>query len=301
MRPAGFADALAAVGSPARLYRRLKISLVRPLIRPVDDPISYAEEDWDTLIVLDGCRYDVFRDRNVFEGTARKVHSNASHTVDFLTENFSEPRHDVVYVSATPQVTRVEENLHRVYHLWETDWDDECDTVRPETVTERALEAHERHPDKRLVVHYMQPHYPFIGPKGRELGDHGTYTGGLRRRHRPIVWEMIAAGSVDAELVREAYVENLDIALPHVRALTDRLDGKSVVTSDHGNLFGERVSRLPITVEGHPPRFNHPDLTAVPWLELPFEERREVVAEEPEDRTWYSERAEEKLRAIGYV
>lgn len=29
-------------------------------------------------------------------------------------------------------------------------------------MTETALEAAERFPHKRLVVHYMQPHYPFV-------------------------------------------------------------------------------------------------------------------------------------------
>jgi hypothetical protein len=46
--------------------------------------------------------------------------------------------------------------------LFNEDWDDETGTVRAETRTNAALEAAERFPHKRLVVHYMQPHYPFV-------------------------------------------------------------------------------------------------------------------------------------------
>jgi len=42
-------------------------------------------------------------------------------------------------------------------------------------------------------------------------------------------------------MVWEAYNENLDIVLTEIEALLDELDGKSVITADHGNLVGERL------------------------------------------------------------
>jgi hypothetical protein len=35
-----------------------------------------------------------------------------------------------------------------------------------EVVTEAALEAAEWYPNERLIVHYLQPHAPYIGPTG---------------------------------------------------------------------------------------------------------------------------------------
>jgi len=43
-------------------------------------------------------------------------------------------------------------------------------------------------------------------------------------------------------MVWEAYNENLDIVLTEIEALLDELDGKSVITADHGNLVGERLT-----------------------------------------------------------
>jgi len=63
--------------------------------------------------------------------------------------------------------------------------------------------------------------------------------------------------------------------------LLDELDGKSVVTSDHGNLFGERLWPIPIRRYGHPRGLRHPALIDVPWHEVPFETRREITADPP--------------------
>jgi len=69
--------------------------------------------------------------------------------------------------------------------VWKYAWDDDLGTVPAAAVTDRAVAlARERDPE-RLVVHYMQPHHPFV-PLTRStattgwLGPEATATTGIR-------------------------------------------------------------------------------------------------------------------------
>ncbi|WP_233263375.1 LTA synthase family protein [Halorhabdus sp. CUG00001] len=283
------------------LKREAKTRFVRPFVRNEIDAISFVDRDWDSLVVLDACRYDIFDEHNPFEREAKRVHSNASHTGDFLRRNFADSHPDTVYVTASPQVAQLGGEFAHVEHVWQDDWDESERTVLPEKMTDRALELADRFPKKRLVVHYMQPHFPFIGPTGENLHSQGSFLNGHRNRTYPSVWERLDAGEADIELVRDAYAENLEVALPAVERLVDTLDGKSVVTSDHGNLYGKRVSPLPVRLYGHPPGIPDPELTAVPWVELPFESRRDITASTTSAAETDSGRTQERLRTLGYV
>ncbi|MFW5949793.1 MAG: hypothetical protein ACOCR6_00370 [archaeon] len=283
------------------LRREAKARLVRPLVRRDYEPISYVERDWDTLVILDACRYDVFPVNNPFPVEVERVYSNASHTRDFLRKNFAGDHPDTVYVTASPQVANYGGNFAHVEHVWRDGWNDATNTVLPETVTERALSVAETYPHKRLVVHYMQPHYPFIGPTGTAFGEQGSFLDGRTDRSYPSVWERLDAGLVDADRVREAYVENLEAALPAVQELVDGISGKTVVTSDHGNLFGKRVSWLPIEIYGHPPGIFDTELTSVPWVELPYDERREITEASTETAVTGDGDVEDRLESLGYV
>jgi len=283
------------------IKREAKARLVRPFTRGEYEPISFADRDWDTLVILDACRYDVFAANNPFPVAAERVHSNASHTREFLRRNFAGRHPETVYVAASPQVASHGGEFAHVEHAWRTEWDDDSGTVPPETVTERALALAERYPRKRLVVHYMQPHFPFIGPTGERLAAQGSYLDGRRDRIYPSVWERLDAGDADEGLVREAYEENLRVALPAVERLVDGLDGKTVVTSDHGNLFGKRVSPLPVRIYGHPPGIADGELTAVPWVELPFDSRREITTADTQTAETDGGPRRDRLEALGYV
>jgi len=80
-----------------------------------------------------------------------------------------------VYVTANPQFHKIREELdcefHAVIDCWWEDWDDAVQTVRPETTTSAALKAAAEYPEKRLFVHFNQPHVPFIGESGAETFD----------------------------------------------------------------------------------------------------------------------------------
>lgn len=263
--------------------------------------IKVMDEDWDNLIILDACRYDLFEEVNTIEGELRSVISGDSSTSGFLQYNFDDETFpDTVYVSANPQVQRHEvgERFHDCIRLWEDCWDDELRTVLPEDVTERALEAHEQHPHKRLIVHYIQPHYPFIGETGRQI-DHGSLNGGgviKSKREIKSVWDQLERGTVDRGEIWKAYRENLELAIPEINRLLSGIDGKSVITSDHGNSFGR------LRVYGHPGGTFLESLVKVPWLEKKKEPRRNIEAggNRSTDEDIYPD-VSDRLADLGYV
>lgn len=269
------------------------------------DGLNFMNQDWDNLILLDACRYDLFEHHADLEGDLRPVKSRDAATPEFLRGNFDGGEFlDTVYVTTNPMLYRHRDDLdvtfHDVIDLWTgTTWDDEHDTVLPEVVTAEAKRIDNEYPNKRLVVHYMQPHYPFIeagtsfdkGHIGKDSPDELT------------TWMQVLTGEVDVdrETLWNAYADNLRRALPHVRELTDYLPGKTVVTSDHGNMFGERASPIPVREWGHPPGIWTDELVKVPWLEIANGSRKEIVSECSVESSSEGEEVKERLESLGYV
>lgn len=263
------------------------------------------EEDWDNLIILDACRFDMFRDQNYISGDLQHRRSLGSESWEFLRSNFlGEELHETVCVTANPHVPKLPTGtFHAVVNLLEGGWDAERRTVLPETMVTAAQQATKQYPDKRLIIHFMQPHFPFIGDIGQRL-EHGGIEqpsaegDGGSKRH---VWGSLGHGRISKAHVWKAYRENLDIVLPHVETLLESLSGKSVVTADHGNLVGERTSPLPVRGYGHPRGLDAPELRTVPWLVVEGEDRRSIVAEPPVDDANPDEHlVEQRLEALGY-
>ena len=283
---------------PETVLRKIRLTLVRPFTPPTADEIDFMNEDWDILVVLDACRYDLLADRDPFNVPVQRVQSNASQTREYIKNNFlNKDYRDTVYVTASPQFADFDLNFAHIEHVWEDSWDDELRTVLPEAVTEAAIQASSEYPDKRLIVHYMQPHYPFIGSTGQSIEDQATF---VPNQKYASVWERLAGSDISEAVVREAYRENLDVVLPEVEKLRESVTGKMVVTSDHGNLYGRRVCWLPIHIYGHPARVHHPELTAVPWVEFPHDERREINKSEQAAEEEEFEEVQERLSDLGY-
>ncbi|WP_323191237.1 hypothetical protein [Halostella sp. PRR32] len=255
------------------------------------------DEDWDNLIILDGCRYDTFARHNTLEGDLIRVISGGSSTPEFIHHNYVDRTFpDTVYVSANPHIIRqeVSENFFHDVQLWREDWNDDLKTVRPEAVVESALDIVRKYPNKRLIIHFMQPHYPFIGPEGKQIEQQGLLGDDTKTLR---IWDQLRHGQIDTATVRRAYEENLEVTMPHVERLVESLSGKSVVTGDHGNSFGR------FGVYGHPHRLYLEDLVAVPWLTLSGGKRREITAGDIEQRE--NERPDDqvsdRLSHLGYL
>ncbi|QSX00164.1 hypothetical protein [Haloterrigena alkaliphila] len=287
-------------------------------------PTDIMEADWDNLLILDACRFDYLAKHNSIAGELDSAVSVASTSNEFVEKTFAgKTFHDTVYVSANGFSHHLEDGtFHEFVSTYPESQRDTLDSelyrnYRPEIVRENALEAHERHPDKRLLVHFMQPHGPYFGPKAEALRERLRTNHGLRfsawsddttvtSRSDGMVYLMDAAeaGYVSPSELQEVYVENLTLVLEHVEALLEGLDGKTVITADHGELLGESTnlySRVTGDRYEHPGYVWTPELRLVPWLVVPAEQRREIVAEDPVNRGDVDDEVvEEHLRALGY-
>ncbi len=270
-----------------------------------------TEEDWDNLILLDACRYDQFQRLAAIEAPIDSRVSVGSSTEEFLRRTFgTTDHHDIVYVTANPMHRKVglDGTFHATIDVWDTDWDEELRTVTPDTVLEAAIEAYESFPQKRLLVHFMQPHYPFIGPTGRAIEHAGfewSYrlaTTGEGSRDNPTIWDLASTGAIDIDRVWAAYDENLSLVLDRVDRLLETFEERTVITADHGNFVGERLAPF------EPRRFGHPDdvcakvLRTVPWVVVDGDTRKHIRSGPPvESRTVDESTAQSRLRDLGYV
>jgi len=276
-----------------------------------EDGINVMEGDWDNLLILDACRFDYFNEYNSIEGNLRKVISKGGHSAQFMTENFADREfHDTILVTANPFVEMFSEDVfYKVYYaeLFEH-WDEELNTIPPEAVVEATVKMNERHPNKRLISHFMQPHTPYIGPTGRDLYERyefGVFNPNIGDNEGfeipdKTIPEAVRNGPIDEEKLKQAYTENVEIAIEHARELVDELDGKSVITADHGEMLGERMFLY--KEYGHTGYVYTPELRMVPWLTVESESRRNIVEGEPQGFDTLDDKVREsRLSALGYV
>jgi hypothetical protein len=240
-------------------------------------------EDWDNLLILDGCRYDTYAEMTDNPTSLERRTSCGSESWEFMTKNFHGEFHDTIYVTANPHATKLPDGtFFKLINLLEDQWDPGVATCPPKPVADAAVEALSDHPNKRLIVHFMQPHYPFIGPTGREINQSGVYADSASGDDRKPIWKRLRQRAVDVQTVQDAYRENLALVLEVVDELLSLIDGRTVVTSDHGNLWGERTWPIPTRGFGHPTGLRHANLLDVPWDVRTHSDRRCVEQEEPE-------------------
>lgn len=230
--------------------------------------------DWDFLIILDACRADYFEEECRIPGRYERVLSAAPCTVLWLERTFP-LRYDVTYVSANPFVSSrgrpphvafdARRHFAEVVDAWRFGWDEELGTVPPEAVNRAVLRTIRERKGKRMIIHYIQPHFPYIGEvKLHDMGVAWTYEefrGAVPRPNRAIE-AAVRAGILSLEDLRRAYRANLRAVLRYVDELLDFLEGRVVITSDHGEMLGEDGLLL------HECHYRHEILFIVPWLEL---------------------------------
>ncbi len=273
--------------------------------------IDVMAEDWDTLVILDACRLDYFRSQNTIGGELQSAVSRGANSWEFMEGNFvGREFHDTVYVTANPHARKLDADT---FHAIETvlhRWDDDIGTVRPEAVVAAALEANERYPKKRLIIHFMQPHRPYLGEMADGLRERIDLRGykrdrGLENQHYERtgihMWRAVKTGQVSHEEMKRAYSETLDITFEEVKALLDALDGKAIITADHGEMLGERVYPFTVRQYGHPHGLHAEELRLVPWHVVPGARRREIERDAPVETDRLAEETiDDRLQALGY-
>ena len=181
---------------------------------------------------------------------------------------------DIVYISGNPNISNY--CLHRRYDdiqffeivdVWKDGWDNKYNTVHPNEINKATISSITRNPLKKHIIHYMQPHHPFIGKiKISESGWKKLRIKILKpydEYDQDIIWDLLRRKEIDIEYAWEAYRENLHLVLDYVNKLVSKLYGKICITSDHGNLFGKYGF-----LYGHPGSTTFRELLHVPWFTL---------------------------------
>jgi hypothetical protein len=270
-------------------------------------------EDWDNLIILDGCRFDQFDRINKISGRLEARTSLGSATPEFLIKNFgSSVNEDTMYVTANPmyRICGIEDTFYKIVDVWKTNWDEQYDTVLPQDMMENVLKTFRAHPDKKLIAHFMQPHYLFIG----DTIEHPEFNSGIKKTYKKAheeeaqqdmnIWDHVKNGDISEGTVIKAYDENLKIVLKYVDKLVTGLSGKTIVTSDHGNHLGERPIPFRGALYGHPRNTYTEELRKVPWLIVNDDdgERRSInEGQATEVSPDESELVKKRLEDLGYT
>jgi len=186
---------------------------------------------------------------------------------------------------------KASDHFSRIIDVWEKKWNEELETVLPGDLNDIVLEKRD---GGRNIIHYMQPHQPYISlgsygswkeARDRTKGGSGGGVGGLMRsieggvemtlgkeflwktkkalKMKPITgqektWR--AAGGTEGLI--GYYEDNLHKVLEKVVELLDHLEGRTIITADHGEAFGEEG------VWFHELETHIPVLMEVPWLEV---------------------------------
>jgi len=285
---------------------------VRESLRPVyhkalqgtsrlrDPGTPVYDRDWDLLIVVDACRFDLMREvASDYEYISDVSQSRSldSMTLLWMRKNFvsmyGTEMSETAYVCGNPFSKQAvdEDDFDVLDEVWKYVWDDPG-TVLPRAITDRTIATAREHQPDRLIAHYMQPHCPFISrpnlTQGKQLDKFGN-------QDWDDVWQKLRAGKISREEVWSGYRENLKLALDEIELLLENVEAETVViTSDHGNALGEWL------VYGHPPTMPMDCLRVVPWIETTAVDRGEYEPEIEPGVDHETDR-EEQLAALGYV
>lgn len=253
--------------------------------------VDIFDEDWDNLILLDACRYDKFEQITQLPGQLEHRVSRGSTSPEFIRGNFRDKTlNDVVYVSANRFYAKLRDEVNASVHQFipvALDAPDVASSL-PSTVTNEAIDAIKEHPNKRLIIHYLQPHQPYFAPACSHISNESE------------IHKTIQANDLSEEEVIEAYEENLRFVLAEVDRLFEHMQGKTVVSADHGELLGERQYPIPFSDYGHPEGVYTEELVKVPWYIYENPPRKDIVAEAPRDRLDLSADVDKALRHLGY-
>lgn len=244
----------------------------------VDIGTNVFSRDWDVLIVLDACRVDALRaveDEYEFINDISSVWSVGSTTVEWMAltfrKKYTSTIQNTAYINGNTQFEKVlrerrapphanavpfgpsfdtydvvdEGDFGYVDTVYEYGFDDKLGVVPPRSVTDRAIDIWRNHDPGRQIIHYLQPHEPYIGVN--DPPEHG-----LRQ---------LGKGDISRERIWNYYLDTLRLVLDDVELLLENIEADTVaITADHGEAMGEWG------FHSHNIGCPHPVVRKVPWV-----------------------------------
>jgi len=206
------------------IQNRIAVRLIGKIHEQVQDPykegIKVIDKDWDNLIILDAARRDLFEeviDTEMFD-TYTTVTSIGSTSGQWLSRNFSDRTFgDTINVTANPHTSiEVPEQFFKLIEverepIENSVWEEDIIDFHPETLADAARAAHYEHPNKRMIVHFMTPHMPFIATPEHIYGKYRDGVDGKlgitnTPRH---IFEALANRKISKDTFWEAYKREL--------------------------------------------------------------------------------------------
>lgn len=222
-----------------------------------------------------------------------------------MKENFSGyNHHDTVYVTANPFVEKLDNDIFYTIDSVIDKWDSQTGTVLPSDVTEQAIKTAEKYPNKRLIIHYMQPHDPHLGDIAQKINT--SITGWDKYKTNPkkeknvegiTIWDAYKQNIIDKDQLQKSYVQTFNIVETEVKKLENHLSGKTIISADHGENLGEKYLMSEFFAHTQDTK----ECRLVPWLELNYNERKDIISETPIGYEKSDEDIDERLRDLGYL
>jgi hypothetical protein len=231
---------------------------------------------WRFLLLLDACRYDVFKEvvgTRFPMGDLRPVRSGAMDTLQWYKRHWRWAAPDTCLISAHPypwsKRLNVAENFELAFPVWEKEENiGRGGVVHPDTLMAEATLIIKAEEFRRYVIHFVQPHLPYVHPAGldfleREVGV--KMTGDRWLTSSKNVYDAVATWGRKHgwEKPRAHYKASLAYTLRAIKGrLGDLGPGVKVITADHGELLGEGG-------QYHHPQGGDVEIQqTVPWFEV---------------------------------
>lgn len=285
-------------------------SILRQVNPYIENECEYVlEKDWDVLIILDGCRVDLIEEVSteydfINEPPHNTIYSCDSYSKGWLEKNFTGDMYkqnknrmnDIIYVSGNPFTDDVFDGseFKDLDQTWQFGWNDEDGYMPPKIITDRAIQKY-RKSDCQMIVHYMQPHVPFLGESnlGYEIESKtfGETEGNIEKR---TPWELYRDGEINRESLWDSYKNTLRYVLDSVELLLNNINSENVVISaDHGNGMGEKG------IYGHPRNIPVSEVREVPWIKTKAKNTGNYQPDIYDERD-KDFKKDDQLEALGY-
>lgn len=223
------------------------------------------EEGKYTVVVLDACRYDVFRMliNDFFGGHLFKARTPGTDTFTTVQRVFTERRENLKVFTAHPAINKADMVTNGLKPSDHFCLDNITELFNAQTRGEKFVDpftmldqiSRSDLGDKNLIW-LTQPHAPYARMSDEECD-----------KWKGTPFEYYNKHIDDPKVLQAMYVENLAYALSAVHhwymatGLGDR-DFNFIITSDHGEMLGEHGFVL------HRGGLDHPKIREVPWLNV---------------------------------
>jgi len=248
--------------------------------------IDILKQDWKYFALIDGTRYDYFKEvyKEILgdKGYLLKAKCTSLGTPRWQKETFKNCE-DIIYLNTTINFDNrfPTHTFFKVVNVWKKGWSKEFGTTPAKAVNDAFIEQVKKHHDKRFIIHYMQPHTPFVTIGGQpsntikkhlelERTENHKYLSNLmsestawtikkwlgKKPNLPIEKYFMEHGK---QGLIDVYKNEIRLVLTHAKKLIDAYPGKWLLTADHGVRVGEkgRFGQCHIDVK---------EVREVPWM-----------------------------------